>query len=214
MSLLLLFRNAASGNVWSVSITETASPILATATPISITGYPSIPPVWNGTIWCGAGYADSAFTSNPTMNAATSTDGVNWTQNYMGYWGGLANTWGNIAWSGTQFCLVIRDTTSSGNNMYSSDGVTWYNPTGTNDFSAYPYVGTPLIIYDGGAFRVLSSFGASSSVWYASADPSNWSNESLIRPMRSRTRLYSMMGQCSALSGVTPHRQLTIPAPT
>lgn len=76
-------------------------------------------PVWNGTVWCTtAAWGADYGTSN---KAATSPDGITWTQRTL-----PSNaSWEKLAWNGTVFCALGAGNGSSNKAATSPDGITW-----------------------------------------------------------------------------------------
>jgi len=115
---------------------------------------------WNGTIWCAVVY------NNTSSAAATSPDGITWTQRTMpnAFWYG-------IAWNGTVFCVLEYGGTRA---VTSPDGITWTLHTTTISTAA-----AWLKISSGnGLFMSLPTGGASRIV--TSPDGITWTERSNI----------------------------------
>ncbi len=110
---------------------------------------------WNGTVFCAVAYNSSI--------AATSPDGVTWTQRTLP----TSTNWQAVAWNGTVFCAVAIGTSIAAT---SPDGVTWTQrtlPTSTN-WQAVAWNGT-----------VFCAVAESSTIAATSPDGITWTQRTL-----------------------------------
>lgn len=119
---------------------------------------------WNGAIFC----AISGTASNPSNVAATSSDGITWTQQTLP----SSGTWTSIIWTDSKFVAV-------GNNLFATsvNGTTWTAgtiPTGN-------YVG---LCYGGTATKILLAWTTASNTIQISTDyGTTWVAKTLSNPV-------------------------------
>jgi hypothetical protein len=161
-----IYGLAFGGSTYVVCGTVSGSaPTVGTSTDAGVTWTLQTGPAWGtGKIAYAAAWNGTTFlicgTSN---NAATSTDGVTWTnQTGLATAAGASGTSLYAAVLGTKFYVVVTGT--GGGVAQSSDGVTWSHSTAF----------TPTRIISGGG-KLLASSSSVSTIWISS-DGTNWTS--------------------------------------
>ncbi len=121
---------------------------------------------WNGTVFCAIGEGPSGQ-SSPTTVAATSIDGITWTQRTMP----ASRLWTRILWNGSVFCALAQ---SSSTCATSSDGITW---TSGSIPAGFQVSLNNEIAWNGSVFCIVDYFSSNSAA--ISANGLSWTEIAL-----------------------------------